>query len=268
MFWTRLISGIVLVIIIAAAIFAGSPVMFVLAALLSFAGLYEVYKARGLNKGALAVVGYVSTAIYIICAWKDYENWALIGICAGFLLTMCVYVFAFPTFKALDAAYAVFGFIYVPVLMMCMYKVRVLPEGIYLVPLIFISAWGNDTLAYCVGKLFGRHKLAPILSPKKSVEGFIGGILGAAALGAAYGVFYNTKAPTGYSVNYIPVFAIICGMAGAISVVGDLTASAIKRDYNIKDYSHLIPGHGGIMDRFDSILFTAPVVYLLAQTIL
>lgn len=69
-------------------------------------------------------------------------------------------------------------------------------------------------------------------------------------------------------MNYVPVFAIICGLAGAISVVGDLTASAIKRDYGIKDYSHLIPGHGGIMDRFDSILFTAPVVYLLAQTIL
>lgn len=268
MFWTRLISGIVLVAIIIAAIVAKSPVMFLLAALLSFGGIYEVYKVRQMNKSALAIAGYVSTAIYMICAWKDYDNWALIGICAGFLLTMCIYVFAFPAFKAADAAYAVFAFIYVPVLMMCMYKVRAMEDGIYFVPLIFISAWGNDTLAYCVGKLFGRHKMAPVLSPKKSVEGFIGGILGAAALGALYGLFYNTKVPAGNSVNYIPVFAIICGLAGAISVVGDLTASAIKRDYGIKDYSRLIPGHGGIMDRFDSILFTAPVVYLLAQTIL
>lgn len=268
MFWTRLISGIVLVAIIIAAIFGGSGIMFLLAGLLSFGGIYEVYKARQMHNGALAVAGYVSTAIYMICAWKDYENWALIGICAGFLLTMCVYVAAFPAFKASDAAYAIFAFIYVPVLMMCMYKVRAMEAGIYLVPLIFISAWGNDTLAYCVGKLFGQHKMAPVLSPKKSVEGFFGGVLGAAALGALYGLFYNTKAPAGYSVNYIPVFAIICGLAGAISVAGDLTASAIKRDYGIKDYSHLIPGHGGIMDRFDSILFTAPVVYLLAQTIL
>lgn len=268
MFWTRLFSGIVLLVIIIAAIFAGSPAMFALAAILSVLGLYEIYRARAMEKSRLAVSGYAAAVIYIVCAWFDFESSALTAIAAGFLIIMCVYVFSFPAFKAADAAYAVFGFIYVPVLMMCMYKVRLMENGIYLVPLIFISAWGNDTLAYCVGKLFGRHKMAPVLSPKKSVEGFIGGILGAALLGALYGIFVNTKTLSGSPVNYIPVFALICGAAGAISVIGDLTASAIKRDYGIKDYSRLIPGHGGIMDRFDSILFTAPVVYFLAESII
>lgn len=267
MFWTRLFSGIVLLIIIIAAIFAGSPVIFALAAILSLIGLYEIYKARGMEKSSIGCAGFAAAILYIVCTWSDFEGSALTAVAAGFLMIMCFYVFSFPKYKAEDAAYIVFGMIYVPVLMMCMYKVRIMEEGIYLVPLIFISAWGNDTLAYCVGKLIGKHKMAPVLSPKKSVEGFIGGIVGAALLGALYGIFVNTKMIED-SVNFVPVFAVICGAAGAISVIGDLTASAVKRDYGIKDYSRLIPGHGGVMDRFDSILFTAPVVYFLAESIL
>ena len=121
--------------------------------------------------------------------------------------------------------------------------------------LIFLSSWGCDTFAYCTGMLLGRHKLAPVLSPKKSVEGAIGGIAGAALLGVLYGVL--TK-------GNIPIYALICAVGAAASQVGDLAASAVKRQHNIKDYGHLIPGHGGILDRFDSVIVTAPMIYILA----
>ena len=124
---------------------------------------------------------------------------------------------------------------------------------------------GNDTLAYCTGMLIGKHKMSPILSPKKSIEGLIGGIVGAAILGGLYGMYLNTYIR--FSFNPVTMFPVICGLGGAISVIGDLAASAIKRDSGIKDYGTLIPGHGGILDRFDSIIFIAPVIYYLTVMI-
>ena len=120
--------------------------------------------------------------------------------------------------------------------------------------LIFICSWGCDTCAYAVGILFGKHKMAPVLSPKKSVEGGIGGIVGAALLGAAYGLVFHLDWQG---------CVILCAAGGAVSQIGDLAASAIKRNHDIKDYGHLIPGHGGILDRFDSVIFTAPIIYVL-----
>jgi len=260
MFWTRLASGIVLLAVIIGAFFAGSTVMFFLSALLALTGLYEIYKVHQMEKEMIGLAGYGAALIYIVCAWFAFEQWAVLALVAGFLLLMCVYVFSFPKYKASQAAYAVFGVVYVPVLMMFMFQIRRMEEGLFLIPLVFISAWGNDTCAYCVGVLIGRHKMSPKLSPKKSVEGFIGGVVGAALLGALYGWFLSTKS----GQVSIPLYAVMCGAAGMFSVVGDLTASAIKRDFGIKDYGKLIPGHGGIMDRFDSILFTAPVIYFIA----
>ena len=109
--------------------------------------------------------------------------------------------------------------------------------------------------------LLGKHKMAPKLSPKKSVEGGIGGIVGAALLGAIFAVAANKI--TGAGVNPAQ-YAVICGVGGMISQIGDLAASAIKRNHDIKDYGKLIPGHGGILDRFDSVIFTAPIIYYLA----
>ena len=108
--------------------------------------------------------------------------------------------------------------------------------------------------------LIGKHKMAPILSPKKSVEGGVGGVVGAALLGAIFAACMNHFA----SADVSPVLcAVICGVGGAISQIGDLSASAIKRNHEIKDYGKLIPGHGGILDRFDSVIFTAPIIYYL-----
>ena len=141
-----------------------------------------------------------------------------------------------------------------------LYQVRQMPDGGYLVWLIFFSSWGCDTCAYCAGKLLGKHKMTPVLSPKKTIEGAIGGILGSAVLG------YGYAALLGHQMieikNPCLACALACGVAAMISQVGDLAASAIKRNHQVKDYGHLIPGHGGILDRFDSMIFTAPAIYL------
>ena len=121
------------------------------------------------------------------------------------------------------------------------------------------AAWGTDTCAYCIGIPFGKHKLCPI-SPKKSVEGAIGGVLGAVAIVLIYTVIMNNLYNLGYSYLYISFVTIILSIIGQI---GDFAASSIKRYVDVKDYSNLIPGHGGVLDRFDSSIYSTLVFYII-----
>ncbi len=261
MFFTRLISGIIVLAIAVAVMLLGGDILFLFTMAVSLIGIYELYKASGIEKTRLAWMGYAGTVIYDLVMRLMPGN-ELMAAAVAVLMIMSFYVFSFPKYKAHEAFCALSGILYVTVLMSFIYKVRILPDGLYVIPMIFICAWGNDTCAYCVGMLFGKHKMFPVLSPKKSVEGFAGGIAGAALIGLVYGLVFGGNLS---SLSNPPVFCMIIGAAGAlIAVVGDLSASAIKRDTGIKDYGNLIPGHGGILDRFDSILFTAPVVYILA----
>lgn len=157
---------------------------------------------------------------------------------------------------------SIFGFFYVAVMLSYVYQIRTLERGLYLAFLVFLCSWGCDTCAYCVGMLIGKHKMSPKLSPKKSVEGAVGGVAGAALLTALYCFIF--RSPMHLERGEIVILAVIAAIAGLISMVGDLTASAIKRNYDIKDYGKLIPGHGGILDRFDSMIITAPIIYFLA----
>ena len=171
---------------------------------------------------------------------------------------MTAYVITFPEYKTEEISGAFFGMCYVSVLMSYVYLTRMYVDGIYTVWLILLSSWGCDTAAYCVGMLIGRHKMTPALSPKKSWEGAVGGVLGAAALGFIFAMVFADR----MGIDS-PVFSCVfaCGIGAVISQIGDLAASAIKRNHNIKDYGNIIPGHGGILDRFDSMLFTAPAIY-------
>ena len=244
MFKTRLLSGIVLVIILIATVGTGGGLLFGFLALISLIGLSELYKVVDVQNKILGLTGYMT----------------LLTI-AFLVVLMAVYVFSFPTFKAEQVMTVFFGVFYVAVMLSYVYQTRMLEDGAVAVWLIFLSSWGCDTCAYCAGMLLGKHKMAPKLSPKKSVEGGLGGIVGAALLGAIFAVAANKI--TGAGVNPAQ-YAVICGVGGMISQIGDLAASAIKRNHDIKDYGKLIPGHGGILDRFDSVIFTAPIIYYLA----
>jgi len=261
MFKTRLLSGILLVIIALITIITGGDVLFGTILLISLIGMTEIYKVLEIEKKELGFVGYAAAVVYFALIRFGLTEWVTaLGI--GFLiLIMAVYVFTYPKFRSEHVTLAFFGLFYVAFMLSYVYQIRMLEQGAFLVWLVFLCSWGCDTCAYCVGVTMGKHKMAPVLSPKKSVEGGIGGVVGAALLGAIYAVAINRFAP-GANADALQ-YALICGVGGMISQVGDLAASAIKRNHDIKDYGNLIPGHGGIMDRFDSVIFTAPMIYFL-----
>lgn len=258
-FFVRLFSGIVLLAIIIAAGILGGDVLYALTLAISLIGYEEFLRVFGLEKKVPGVWGIVFLAFYYvgIRQWK-LEEFAIFFLIAYLLVLMAIYVFTFPKYKTEEIAEAFLGFVYVPVMLSFIYQTRMVPiegENTSLVFfLIFICSWGCDTCAYAVGMLLGRHKLAPVLSPKKSIEGAVGGIVGAALIGYLYAGFFSLDQPE---------CALLCAAGAVASQVGDLAASAIKRNHNIKDYGRLIPGHGGILDRFDSVIFTAPMIYLL-----
>ena len=262
MFKTRLLSGIVLVAVALLTIISGGYVLFFTLLGISLIGMQELYKVMKVREdhfNALEIAGYLGAVIYYVLMSLDFEKYGMMGVIISFMMFMFVYVFTYPKFKADQVMPAFFGVVYVAVMLSFIYLTRNLPDGKFLVWLIFLCSWGCDTCAYCVGMLIGKHKMAPILSPKKSVEGGVGGVAGAALLGAIYAAATGGK---------IAEYALICAVGELISMVGDLAASAIKRNQGIKDYGKLIPGHGGILDRFDSVIFTAPAIYFLAKLVL
>lgn len=262
MFKTRLLSGIVLVMIALITVITGQDLLFGVLLIISLIGMSELYKVVDVHKKLLGFTGYLAGIVYYVCIRFGSKE-QIVPLIIGFLvLLMAVYVFSFPKYVAQQVMFVFFGLFYVAMMLSYVYLTRMLPQGAFLVWLIFLCSWGSDTCAYCVGMLIGKHKMAPKLSPKKSVEGGIGGVLGAALLGALYALAMN-KFATGADANILH-YAIICGVGSMISQVGDLAASAIKRNHNIKDYGKLIPGHGGILDRFDSVIFTAPIIYYLS----
>lgn len=262
MFKTRLLSGIVLVIIALITVITGQDLLFGVLLVISLIGMSELYKVVDVHKKLLGFTGYLAGIAYYVCLRFGSKE-QIVPLIIGFLvLLMAVYVFSFPKYIAQQVMFVFFGLFYVALMLSYVYQTRMLPQGDFLVWLIFLCSWGSDTCAYCVGMLMGKHKMAPKLSPKKSVEGGIGGILGAALFGAVYGLAINRFA-SGADANVLH-YAIICGIGSMISQVGDLAASAIKRNHDIKDYGKLIPGHGGILDRFDSVIFTAPIIYYLS----
>ena len=262
MFKTRLISGIILVIIALATIISGSWILFFTLLAVSLIGMRELYKVMKVSDEhvtVLELVGYLGAVLYYIAMKADFGNYGTMAIIISMILILFVYVFGYPKYRAEQGMAAFFGMVYVAVMLSFIYLTRSLPDGKFLVWLIFLCSWGCDTCAYCVGMLIGKHKMAPVLSPKKSIEGAVGGVAGAALLGVIYAAATQGK---------MAEYALICAVGALISMVGDLAASAIKRNQNIKDYGKLIPGHGGILDRFDSVIITAPVIYYLAKMIL
>lgn len=260
MFITRLLSGIVLVIILLATGILGGNVLWGFCFAISLIGLYEFYRVFKIEKD-LGLVGYAFAIVYYLALlfYQGNVNGALF-LAIELMAAAGVYVLSYPRFNTEQVFASILGLLYLPMMLSYIYQIRIAEDGLFSIWLIFLCSWGCDTCAYCVGVLFGKHKLAPVLSPKKSIEGAIGGVAGAALLGAIYGVVVNKHIVMENAPLY---FAIICAVGAVISQFGDLIASGIKRQHNIKDYGKLIPGHGGILDRFDSVIFTAPMIYAL-----
>ena len=279
-FQKRVLSSVIGGALVVAFLIFGGKALLALLAVISIIGYRELSFACGVRDSgrkpnAPEKVGIASTIIwYLLMALNGTGHttimaWGFALIIISIMAYMTVYVIAFPQYNAGQIMAAFFSFIYCPIMISFIYLIRDLEYGIYLIWMVFVCSWICDIFAYLVGVRIGKHKFAPKLSPKKSIEGSIGGVLGAAAVGAVYAwILLVPRIQTGSSGLVITGIAVISALGALISMIGDLAASAVKRNHDIKDYGKLIPGHGGIMDRFDSVIFVAPVVYGLSLMLL
>ena len=259
MFKTRFFSGAVLTLLTIAILYFGGYVTGIAVLLLSIGGIFELLRVYKLEKTSMGALAYGMTVAYYCLLFLKQPGFLLPLFVLYILIVLALYVIQYPKYKDGDAFVTIAAFFYIALMLSFLYQIRLLKYGGALVVMVYICSWINDTCAYCIGVKFGKHKMSPKLSPKKSVEGLLGGIVGSAIIGGLYGIFFNAKV---YELENAPLIFAIAGAVGAgFAVIGDLAASAIKRNNEIKDYGTLIPGHGGIMDRFDSIIFTAPIVY-------
>jgi phosphatidate cytidylyltransferase len=279
-FWVRFASSTTLVALAMLVVIAGGLLLAAVLLLVSTAAYKELLKAFKLTDTAnkrpngLEAIGTLAITVFYLhlalegVAYPKADGLILFAAVMLVLVAyMTYYVFVFPKYTVTQVAEAFFCFLYVPVMLSCIYLTRHLGEhGAFVVWLIFLSSWVNDAFAYCVGVALGRRKFAPVLSPKKTLEGAAGGVFGAMLCTVLYCViFVRWLAP---ELEVVLVYTIISGVGAVIAQIGDLAASGIKRNHDIKDFGALIPGHGGLVDRFDSVVFIAPVIYLLAVVLL
>lgn len=264
---TRVISALVGLILLIAVLYLGSIVLGVVVSIIAAIGLYEFYNsaAKLKNIHPIKPVGYLSIIPLLLLGLEETGWYRLdlgiltgISVCVVIFLSMAFIVFGHKRYNIIDACVTAFGIAYVPFLMSFLILIRKMDFGILLIWLIFIGAWGTDTMAYTFGRLFGKRKIVPEISKNKTMAGAIGGILGCVALMFVFGLISRSFFGLELSTAALVLLGLFCGV---ISQIGDWSASAVKRYVNVKDYGSIMPGHGGVLDRFDSILFVAPVVY-------
>ena len=272
---TRIITSIVAVaIFVPFCIFSASPlpIFLIFAAAVATVGAYEILKCVSLHKDAVAsILTYAVTLSTTVLTRLVASTERYFLIVSFIFYAYIFFSFVNATFskgkiKVIDAAISVMMTVYVSFALSSIVLLRdMAAEGgargslggnLYL--LCFLFAWIPDIGGYFFGRFFGKRKLIPDVSPKKTVAGFVGGILSAVVVSAIYGLIIGVKGVTPYLV-----LAVMAAFCAVVSVCGDLLASLVKRHYGIKDYGFLFPGHGGVMDRFDSVIAVAPFLYIL-----
>jgi phosphatidate cytidylyltransferase len=260
----RLIFGALgIVLALAVLLFCSVTFISVCVGIISLIGMYEFFKVTGLikKKTPALYLGFGFAIVIFalsIFAGEFLKEHLMLIISAYILVLMATMVFFHNNLSFSDAAISFLGSAYISIFFLHIIFIRQSDFGSLNIWLIFISAWATDSFAYFAGRALGKHKLCPKISPKKTVEGAIGGTLGCIICICLYAFLcgkYNNL-----DINYVSavIFAVLTAV---FSQLGDLAASCIKREYGVKDYGNLIPGHGGILDRFDSTLLISPLVY-------
>jgi len=267
---TRIISGVIGFLLLIAVVLSPQIVLGVAVSIMALMALYEFFRAVS-HAGCKPVktLGYLSCIPLLLIGvtgygddssrldWLSKPNILLFSIFVMMLFLLMVTVFLHDKFNIIDAAVTALGILYIPFFFLFLILIRKFDGGQYFIWFVFIGAWLTDTAAYFSGMALGKTKIVPEISPKKTLEGSIGGVIGCIIATIIYGMSVNMY------IGYIPAYHfIIVGLInGILSQIGDWVASAIKRYTGIKDFGSIMPGHGGVLDRFDSILFIAPVVY-------
>ncbi len=266
----RVITGALFAIIFIGAMLLMNTLVFpVFIALLSVIAVWEIEKAVGLkNPFIMAASMTLAAAIPFLMHFKISVPFAVVG--GVYVVAILIFMLLqYEKTKFIHAVMAIFASLCIPYAFSVMIIFRDIGsyiegykqiDGIYLLIFSFFASWMTDIFAYFVGSKFGKHKLCPKISPKKSIEGAIGGVAGAVLLNVLLLLVFKKCFDGGAGFTY-PVVIVLSVILSIVSMFGDLAASTIKRNFGIKDFGKLLPGHGGIMDRFDSALFVMPVLY-------
>lgn len=261
---TRILSALVGIVVLVGILFCPFTWVFAVAASgLAAIAVWEMLHNTGVvSRKSLIWCGmlfacvevWVCTYVEKLVSFGDWCAWLPLGVLA--LYGLWSVLAKGGGIRPLSfALYVTAGFV-------ALARLRFMQDGMAYVLLPMVISWMSDTGAYFTGVFFGKHKMAPIISPKKTWEGFFGGWIISVGLTLVFGVLYQAVAHVQLAVSPLQM-AVLAVPLAPLSVCGDLLASKIKRQYGIKDYGNIMPGHGGVMDRFDSVVFIAPMLYVL-----
>ncbi|MBQ0018142.1 MAG: phosphatidate cytidylyltransferase [Clostridiales bacterium] len=258
---TRIIAGLCMLPLLLFLYWGGWPLLIITAAI-CYIGVTEFYNGwEAIDVHPSKPIAYVMTTLlfimHAVCELteiQEAENYFLLIWVVLSIAVSLIYGWKINERGTYDAVATAIGLIYV---VFFAFHIVLIDCTLHnMIWIVIIASFGSDIMAYFTGMLLGKHKLAPNLSPKKTIEGAVGGVVGAGLFCLVFGLIVD-----GPGMGLLLYF-VLGAVTGAVSQCGDLTASAFKRKMGIKDYGNLIPGHGGIMDRFDSVIFTAPFVYM------
>jgi len=261
----RILSGVIfLIVLILIGLFDSPLVDTCVITALSILGIYEYNKAfKNANYKPISWVGYLGCITMFLMGGiiPDQDKMLITKIALPALIIVVFMYIILTNLKRtiVDVAITVFSLVYIPFMFSFLKSILMMPNGRFLILYVFTAAFASDTFAYFIGTKFGKNKLCVEISPKKTIEGSIGGILGVILCFTILTYIGNAYFSMNMNIIYMLVAGVIAGIAGQF---GDLSASAIKRYCKVKDFGNIIPGHGGILDRFDSMLFVAPVMYM------
>ena len=273
---TRIITAVVGLFVLAGVLFTFNTLVFNLViAAITLIALHEIYSALGFEKQDWPLLGILVPYTLLIML-SSYSICRAMVMPASFLVVLFYAIYLVVRNGVISYQKASGLVMFSGIVIFCFYSFIQLKEllpvekfgydAIFFILLILCFAWGGDTCAYFAGRAFGKHKLCPVVSPKKTVEGAVGGVLGSMAAGCVLTLVYSLLSAK-YNVISIQVqpkhYLVLLGMgavASVLGILGDLFASSVKRQVGIKDYGTIFPGHGGILDRFDSVMFIAPFV--------
>lgn len=255
-FFNRTFGGIIILFVLILITCLGRVALGIGVGIFSYIALYEMKRAlANINIHLPMKLMYFTNGLIMLAAYFNNSDLYMASLIVS-IICLFMYIIFRSSYSLNDGFAAAFVLLYVSFFMSHILRIK----DVSYVWILYITAWGSDTFAYLVGSLIGKRKLTIIshISPNKTIEGSLGGVLGATVLNVIYLKVFALDA----HLHHLIIFTII---AAILSQIGDLIASYIKRQTGIKDFGNLIPGHGGILDRFDSILFIAPIIYLLSQ---
>ena len=281
---TRIITAVVGIVVLIGVLFTFDTLIFNLViTAITLIALHEIYAALGFEKQGWPLLGVLVPYTFLIML-SSYELFRRLVMPASFLVVLFYAIYLVVRNGTISYQKASGLAMFSGIVIFCFYSFirlkELLPveeygyDAVFFILLILCFAWGGDTCAYFAGRAFGKHKLCPVVSPKKTVEGAIGGVLGTMVFGVAATLIYSIAADrmeaftrSNIGVSMYVVIALLACVAAVLGIYGDLFASVVKRQWGIKDYGTIFPGHGGILDSFDSVMFIAPFVTMVITAV-